>query len=539
MSTIQGPQKSQNPSWSAATATSLVSEDAAAGEARIVEKDGSYIGPAVSLADRVVRDFRDHYGPQHTPLFVDALDLETGRPFEYDRAFRDQAGGVLCNVGYQQNWLRTLVSLTSATGDPKYQEEAERALRFYMNSTAHPDSGLFPWGGHMYYNLSTRQIVGYQHELKAVYPLYELMWQIDPDATHRYIEGFFAAHVEDLETMNFNRHAQFTGELIRGRLTFLSTGSDLILAATFLYGKTGESRYRDWAWRIAKRYDDVRDPHTGLGAYQFVMSLHGSGTYTEIFGPDYNETNVEQYGYRFTYFDFILLYASTLMKDTEAAQDLRRWAVQDLKAYRTYGYDPETDGFYGMLCTRTGRHLTRSDFKDPNTTRLTQPNYYAKRGPWFLARLLRSYVYGYQLTKDNQLLDTACLIVRILDREAETMKFGAPVLQGPACNAESFEQPTFRLTDRGEAAASLIQALLDFYAATGDDLHLANAQSVADEAIESLSRHGVLMRSSNDKECWLNQRLPLALIRLQCVVSGVPAPVVADLGGTIRPTKVK
>ena len=530
-------QQPQNPSRSAATATSLAPGITTRGRPIVIEKTGSYIGSVVRFADRALRDFRDHYGPQPTPLFVDALDLETGRPFEYDRPFEDQPGGIVCNVGYQQNWLRTLASLTRATGDPVYEREAVSSLRCYMDTMAHPTSGLFPWGGHMYYNLTMRQVVGYQHEFKAIYPHYELMWQVDPVATRRFIEGFFAAHVEDLETMRFNRHGLFTGELIRGRLTFLTTGSDLILAASFLYAQTGEVRYRDWARRLAQRYDEARDPRTGLGPYMFSASLHGSGLFAEVFGPDYDETNIEQYGYRFTYFDFILLYASTLMGDEDTAEALRRCAVQDLKAYRTCAYDPDTDGFYGMLCIRTGRRLTRRDFIDPATKRLTHPTYYTRRGPWFLARLLRSYVYAYQLTKDEQLLEPARLILRLLD--ARPAPSDPPVREGPACWAEEFEQPTLRLIDRGEAAASLIQALLDFYAAAGDEDHLNRARSVATDAIERLSRDGMLLRSSDDKVCWINQRLPLALIRLQCVDSGVPATVVADLGGTIRPTQIK
>ena len=347
--------------------------------------------------------------------------------------------------------------------------------------------------------------------------------------------------------MAFNRHAYFTGKQIRGRVTFLNTGSDLILAAAFLYGKTGRSRYRDWAWRMAKCYDDVRDRNTGLGPYMFARPVHGGGVFGEAFGPDYNETNIEQYGYRFTYFDFILFYVSTLFGDAAGGEDLRRWAVQDLKAYRTYGYDGETDAFYAMLCTRTGRRLTPRDLKDAKPKRLAGSHYYARRGPWFLARLLRSYVYGYQLTKDEQLLDAAGLVLRLVNLDAgetradagSTRASAASPTEGPADFVQNPDRRSRTAAGSGETAASMIQALIDLYAATGDQRHLARARALADEAIETLSHDGLLLRTSGDKVCWINQRLPLALIRLQCVLSGVRAGLAPDLGGTIRPTGVR
>ena len=113
---------------------------------------------------------------------------------------------MLCNVGYQQYWLRTLVSLSAATGNQRYAKKAEESLGFFLAQMPHPQSGLLPWGGHIYYNLSTREVVGYQHELKAIFPFYELMWRVNPNATRQFIESFFNAHIENWDTMVFNRH---------------------------------------------------------------------------------------------------------------------------------------------------------------------------------------------------------------------------------------------------------------------------------------------------------------------------------------------
>ena len=507
----------RDDSWSAARATSIGWAEAnGAGPGRI-DEGGRYIAPVIGFADRVVRLCRDTYGREPTPLFVDALDPETAEPFRYEHTFRGQPGGVLCNVGYQQYWLRTLAGLSAATGNPVYAKEAEESMTYFLARLAHPQSGLFPWGGHIYYNLSTREVVGYQHELKAVFPFYELMWRVNPEATRRFIESFYHAHIEEWSTMVFNRHGHLDGGLIPGALSFLNTGSDLILAGVFLYTQTAEQKYLDWAWRLAKCYDDARNPKTGLGPYMFTV--RSDNLANRLFGPGFSELNIVPYAYRFTYFDFILLYVSTILGDAPQARDFRQWSVRDLKSYSQYGYDRRSEGFYTMLCTRTGRRLTPRDFKDPEARYFSRPHHYEKRNLATLARLLRSYVFAHQLAQDPQLLETARLIVRLMD------------LGSPAPRAE--------VVANGESAASAIQGLIDLFATTGDEQDLNLARRVADDAVAKLSRNDLLMRAEADTVCWINQRLPLALIRLQCVEEGTGGAIPPDLGGTIRPTSVK
>ena len=506
----------RDDSWSAARATSTGWAEVNGAGAGRIDAGGRYIAPVIEFADRVVREFRDTFGRDPTPLFVDALDPETSEPFRYEHTFRDQPGGVLCNVGYQQYWLRTLAGLSAATRDPLYAKEAEESLRFFLR-LAHPQSGLLPWGGHLYFNLSTREIVGYQHELKAVFPFYELMWRVDPEATRCFIESFYHAHVEDWSSMVFNRHGHLDGGLLPGALSFLNTGSDLILAGVFLYTQTAEPKYLDWAWRLAKRYDDVRNPKTGLGPYMFTVRSDNQAN--RLFGPGYSELNIVPYAYRFTYFDFILLYVSKILGDAPQARDFCQLSVRDLKAYFQYGYDDRAKGFYTMLCARTGRRLSPRDFKDPEARYFAGPHHYKKRNLATLARLLRSYVFAHQLSQDPELLEIARLIVRLMDLGSDA--------------------PRAEVAANGESAASTIQGLIDLFATTGDEQDLDLSRRVADEAVAKLSRNDLLMRAESDTVCWINQRLPLALIRLQCVEEGVSAPIPPDLGGTIRPTSVK
>ena len=57
------------------------------------------------------------------------------------------------------------------------------------------------------------------HELKHDFPYYEFMYEVNPQATKRFIEGFWAAHV-DLEDpwMMFGRHARMDHPGPRGNV---------------------------------------------------------------------------------------------------------------------------------------------------------------------------------------------------------------------------------------------------------------------------------------------------------------------------------
>jgi pectate lyase len=56
-------------------------------------------------------------------------------------------------------------------------------------------------------------------------------------------------------------------------LTFINAGSDLYYAAGMLHRFTGDEKPLIWAKRLNGRYADTRNPKTGLGGYQFSISV--------------------------------------------------------------------------------------------------------------------------------------------------------------------------------------------------------------------------------------------------------------------------
>jgi pectate lyase len=244
---------------------------------------------------------RDTYGPKHTPLFVDGLNIHTHEPVKWIDP--DGTKWILSNFASQQTLMRTLDGLTGITGDPKYKQAAMDAIRYVFENLRSPN-GLLYWGSHAAYNATADKPRSRVHELKLNYPFYELMWQVDSKVTKQFIESFWSAHVLDWSNLDFNRHGQFSeaveepweheydegGPKIfegRGR-GFPSAATSLIQAGTTLYKLSGQEQSLVWSKRLAKRYVDTRDPSTGRNrtynlppeldkTSQLGISLQGEG----------------------------------------------------------------------------------------------------------------------------------------------------------------------------------------------------------------------------------------------------------------------
>ena len=243
-----------------------------------------FVQAVQSFADNALQYGRDTYGPKHTPLFVDGINVDTHEPVKWKSA--NGHAWVLSDLGNQQIFFRTLVGLSALTGDPKYKRAAVDATRYAFANLI--EDGFLAWGGHMAYNASDDVTVFAEdksrvHELKSTYPFYDLMWEIDPRITKALIETMWNGHILDWSNLDFNRHGvprkpgllwknEYKGGPVffwgKG-LTFINAGSDLYYAAAMLSKFTGDPEPLDWSKRLAHRYVETRDPKTGIGGYQF------------------------------------------------------------------------------------------------------------------------------------------------------------------------------------------------------------------------------------------------------------------------------
>jgi pectate lyase len=243
-----------------------------------------YLDAVREFADNVLKYGRDMYGPKHTPLFVDGLNIHTHEPVKWIAPNGDR--WILSNLASQQNLFRTLDGLTRITGDPKYKQAAMEAIEYAFANLRSPN-GLLYWGGHAAYDVGAdKPCGGRTHELKAFYAYYELMWKVDPQATKQFIESFWSAHILDWSNLDMNRHGDLKEPLeepwrrdyeggpvfFEGNgITFATTGSDLYYAAAILSKLSGKKDPLIWAKRLAYRYVETRDPKTRISSYLYSL----------------------------------------------------------------------------------------------------------------------------------------------------------------------------------------------------------------------------------------------------------------------------
>ena len=353
----------------------------------------------------------------------------------------------MSNLANQQNLFRFLNSLSSLTGDPKYREAAAGATKFHFDNLM-DSSGLFNWGGHKYIDLQTLELIGpdnkgYYHELKNALPFYDFMYELNPEATTKYIRAFWNAHIYDWDELHIGRHGQYgleIGELWKHQrvnlpvfrestgLSFMNAGNDLIYAAFLCYAHTGDQDAYEWGKHMAYQFVRARDPKTGLGAYQFTqpkktreapsddvtMSFMGDRAKRQ-FGPEFGESALE--GKMLLPNNSISIYSLSPLVQLhiwerlgKKPQELFDWTVEGLLSFAKYAYVSETNKARPMF----------TDGTDLTGHVLPRDGYYGKTGSvlqhydlgldYFLA-----YVRGYLLSGRKELWDTAVSMARACD----------------------------------------------------------------------------------------------------------------------------
>ena len=359
----------------------------------------------LKFAKNVLKNGRDRYRKEPSPLFADGIDAQTGEHLKWTLPGGRET--VISNLACQQNLYRTLTALTNLTGDPKYKEAAKAGLKYHFDYLA-DDSGLLQWGGHRFIDLITLEPTGpggkeMVHELKNAFPYYELMYEVNPEATIKFIKAFWNAHIVDWDELLLSRHGQYGLKLgpvwnhtpvhrepfrESAGLSFINAGSDLIYAAGSLYRLTGDEKALIWAKHLAWQYVAARHPQTGLGAYQFTqpkkvaetnddnitLSKYGDRAQRQFgpeFGPIALEGNVlfHKHGEKI-YSENMLMQIQLAREIGAAGSDLMKWSHQGLVSFAKYVYEPETNQIKPMF----------TDGKDLTGYILKRNGYFGKAG---------------------------------------------------------------------------------------------------------------------------------------------------------------
>lgn len=503
------------------------------------DKNNHRIQVVKTFADNVYDKGLDRWSGRNTPLLADGINVDTHEPVEW--VYREKNGEVsswiIHNLASQQNLFRTLVGLTNLTGDKKYREIAEMSLRYHFDSLA-SECGLLRWGGHQIMDLRTLQPYGHFdancHELKENFPFYELMWEVDKEATARFVRAFWNAHVLDWNILDMTRHGNYgmpLGKLWDNDfnqpepffegigLTFWVAAADLIYGGGMLYHLNKEEGALKWTKLLADQYVRARHPKTGLGVYQYSKPkrrreppegpLTGTLTYSSYgdraenqFGKDFPDVAREGWvlfnGSVYTNFFLIQMEVAELLGDK--GKELLSATVDGIKAYIKYAYDASRNQFKPMWAD--GTDLTGYAF--PRT------GYYGPEGkvlePFEANELyLFSFSRAYRLSRDNSIWEAVRSMMKGLD-------LGDP--------GNDPENPTGLNFNTGNSKTNALFALLELNKIAKNNNYLKLAEAVGDNLIKRSFHHGFFLEDADHINAKFDATEPLALLTLEAALQG-------------------
>lgn len=210
----------------------------------------AYLDLVKAYADAMIRDGRDTYGSERSPLFASALDRETLRlgTFGGIPGIRDSdrsLGGA--NPQTDAPLYAVLYRLTALTGDRQYAEEADRALGFFFARCQSPQTGLMAWGEHLYWDFNKEAVnePDGKHEVCGEWPFWDACNRLAPDACWRFALGLWDHQVADKKTGDFSRHAKWSGHGPGRGADFPRYAGQMIACWADAYGRPGNAGRAD------------------------------------------------------------------------------------------------------------------------------------------------------------------------------------------------------------------------------------------------------------------------------------------------------
>lgn len=453
-------------------------------------------------------------------LLADGIDLGTGRPLRWE-------GQATTNLACQQNFLRTLDALSAVTGDESYRSRADEWIADAVDRIQDPVSGLLYWGGHTSYDLIADEPILGNHEMKCVYPYYAGLYRAAPDAVSRFIEANWHAHIWDWQTLLFNRHgeyepwerrwdAAFEGGTVpiidNTALSFVNTGSDLILCGAMLYKLAGDETPLRWAYHLLSRYEDIRHPETGLAGYQFnhrdPCRVRASFKPPFDARDDVNEVtvvtnNVIKVRYARAALTFMNAYVELGDEDGKPLIDLVK---RDLLALVEHCYDPEEHCFYPAINDGTRLYPDNAN----EGVGYCPPAKLAKAPADGL--LFLSFARAYNLTRQET-----------FRRIAESLAAGMGWKDfniSDGYDGKVTPPDPHGWVNLGQNDVCALFGLLELHSATGESRLLDAAHSVAGQLLDRYSADGWITSHGPEGETNIDTALPLALLHLAAAHEG-------------------
>ena len=161
---------------------------------------------AYRYADAMLQKGRDVHGPRQTGLFLDLLDRQSLSPL---LTLPPAPAGISpgnrwvdgANLQNHENLLRLLYFLSELSGEERYAQAADNALKGMLLNTPSPVTGLLPWGEHMSWDVTADNAVSDSarrlHEFSRPWMLWERCFALAPEQSRQLARGLWQFHVVD------------------------------------------------------------------------------------------------------------------------------------------------------------------------------------------------------------------------------------------------------------------------------------------------------------------------------------------------------
>lgn len=234
-------------------------------------------------------------------LLPDGINTLTGEPVKW--VYPNNYSVSISNFSNQQNFMKTLVSLSKVINNDKYYKEAFNTTNEFIKNYQ-SKQGLFYWGAHNFLDYDKTDSFGKRiiqstdngsHEIENLMPFYELFLEVDEEATYKYINQLWNS-IYDRNTGDIKRHGSYSyiyvedvfnndipSDIIqidsnglpiipndaKGSLPFVSISIDLAYAAYHMSYKTENEFALNWANYLMRQFNLASNPITGMTVNQY------------------------------------------------------------------------------------------------------------------------------------------------------------------------------------------------------------------------------------------------------------------------------
>jgi len=438
-------------------------------------------------ADAMVDQAGGKHGAMAAPLFASCLDRRTlAFPAQLPAAPKgvrpsDRVAPTASNPQHDQALYLLLYRMTEATGEKRYAEAADAALRWFLTRAQSPNTGLYAWGEHLSWDIvdntwrCTHNKKYGSHEMCGPWELSDRCYRLAPESFVRFGRGLWEHQIGDRETGNFSRHAGYAEHRPSDDEDYQRHAGYFIQTWADLFALTKDPSWLKSIEVLLARYERKRNPQTGI--------VPGGASIAST--PD---------------FDFSATFSSlSLAVSCEAsaakvpaplAGRLRDFAVREDAAFcglphfpAASGSETAAPGDLGFVCQVNAK--TGKPWPDDAAQARSRPSR-TFSSPWQTA-------YGSTATAERAGL--------CIDRYRQTRK--PEYLQLIVKSADAYRTGSWEAAQVDlwpSVPAAVMRLLVAAYQETGKTEYLGRARHFADEAVKIFWDHGPLPRASSRTE---------------------------------------